>query len=94
MFPRIVQVNHVEDYILSITFADGRQVEMDFTARIIGRGGVFERLEDVNYFASVKVDPEAGTLVWPNDVDLDPDVIYSEATNTPIPVPKTVSPPT
>jgi hypothetical protein len=34
----------------------------------------------------VKVDPEAGTIVWPNGVDLCPDVLYSEATGTPLPV--------
>ncbi|MEK6575494.1 MAG: DUF2442 domain-containing protein [Chloroflexota bacterium] len=37
----------------------------------------------------MRVDPEIGTLVWPNDVDFDPDVLYSEATHTPIPVPQT-----
>jgi len=25
------------------------------------------------------VDPEAGTIVWPNDTDLDPDVLYEAA---------------
>ena len=80
MFPRVTEVAHIEDYILAITFADGRHAEMDFSDKIVGCGRVFEPLEDINFFASVKVDPEAGTLVWPNDVELDPDVLYSEAT--------------
>ena len=88
MFPRIVAVKYLHDYELAITFADGRQATMDFTDKILGRGGVFTPLEDVNFFAQVRVDPEAGTLVWPNNVDLDPDVLYSEATGTPLPLPE------
>lgn len=57
--------------------------------RVATRGGVFAPLKDIAYFAQVAVDPEAGTLVWPNGVDLDPDVLYSEATGTPLPIPQT-----
>lgn len=86
MFPRITKVRHVKDYILTIEFADGRIAEMDFAHKIMGRGGVFKPLEDVAFFARVQVDSESGTLVWPNDVDLDPDVLYSEATGIPLPL--------
>lgn len=89
MFPRITGVRHIRDYRLELTFADGVRVELDFESRIRGRGGVFAPLEQVQFFKQVKVDPELGTLVWPNDVDFDPDVLYSEATGTPIPLPET-----
>ncbi len=85
MFPRITQVRHVQGYRLELTFADGIRAEMDFRAKVVGRGGVFKPLEDLDFFRQVRVDPEAGTLIWPNDLDLDPDVLYSEATGTPIP---------
>lgn len=40
-------------------------------------GQVFaEILSDPAVFASVKVDPDAGTIVWPNGADLAPDVLY------------------
>ena len=52
----------------------------DLSALIAGRGGVFQALQDPDFFAQVSVDPEAGTLVWPNGVDLDPDVLYELAT--------------
>jgi len=84
MFPRVVEVRYIEDFRLELTFADGLQAELDFADRVMDRGGVFTPLEDVTFFRQVRVDPEAGTLVWPNDVDLDPDVLYSEATGKPI----------
>jgi len=60
---------------------------LDFKSKIVGRGGVFQPLEDIEFFRQVKVDPEIGTLVWPNGVDFCPDVLYSEATGTPLPQP-------
>jgi hypothetical protein len=53
--------------------------------RIVGCGGVFAPLQDIDFFKQVKVDPEIDTLVWPNEVDFCPDVLYSEATGTPLP---------
>jgi hypothetical protein len=88
MFPRITQVRYIRDYVLELTFADGVRAEMNFRNKIIGRGGVFTPLQNVDFFRLVRVDPEIGTLVWPNDVDLDPDVLYSQATGTPIPIPE------
>ncbi|MBN1344612.1 MAG: DUF2442 domain-containing protein [Phycisphaerae bacterium] len=85
MFPSVTSVRHLNDYRLEVTFADGITAQFDFGARVVGRGGVFGPLEDLDYFARVSVDPEAGALVWPNGVDFCPDVLYSEATGTPLP---------
>lgn len=80
MLPRVTNVRHVKDYELEVCFSDGTVAELDFRNRIIGRGGVFQPLEDVDFFAQVAVDSEAGTLVWPNGVDFCPDVLYADAT--------------
>lgn len=88
MFPRLQHVQHLHDYVLRLTFTDGAQTDLDFAEKLRGRGGVFAPLADVAFFAQVAVDPEARTLVWPNGVDLDPDVLYSEATGTPLPLPE------
>ena len=85
MFPRIRDVRHVEAYRLELTFTNDEKAELDFRDRIVGRGGVFTPLEDVEFFKRVQVDPEIGTLVWPNEVDFCPDVLYSEATGQPLP---------
>jgi len=88
MFPRVKQVRHLDGYRLEMSFTDGTKGGLDFEDRVVGRGGVFSPLEDIVFFSQVKVDPEAGTIVWPNSVDLCPDVLYSLATGKPIRVPE------
>lgn len=89
MFPRIAQVRHIEAYRLELTFKNGEKAELDFRHRVVGRGGIFALLEEIDYFKRVQVDPEIGTPVWPNGIDFCPDVLYSEATGTPLPEPDT-----
>ena len=84
MFPRITKCCHIRDYVLELTFSDGAVGKVDFADRVRGRGGVFLPLEDVNYFKKVQIEPEAGTIVWPNGVDFCPDVLYSLTTGKPI----------
>jgi hypothetical protein len=38
---------------------------------------VFEPLKGQAYFRRVRVDPEVGTIVWPNGEDVCPDVLYA-----------------
>ncbi len=40
----------------------------------------------MEFFRQVRVDPEIGTIVWPNELDFCPDVLYHEATGTPLPI--------
>jgi len=79
MLPRVREVRYLHDYRLELYFSDGTVGEIDFRSRVVGRGGVFSPLEDVEYFRQVPVDREAGTLAWPNGVDFCPDVLYCEA---------------
>jgi hypothetical protein len=44
----------------------------------------FAPLEDTAYLARVRVNPDIGTICWPNGADLDPDVLYSAITGEPI----------
>jgi len=85
MFPRVKEVRHLGAYRLELLFTDGARGELDFRDRIVGRGGVFTPLEEIEFFKQVAVDPESGTLIWPNEVDFDPDVLYSLVTQQPIP---------
>ena len=79
MFPRIAKFYHIDEYRLRLEFTNGESAELDLASRIVGRGGIFKDFENIDFFKSVKVDPDFGILVWPNDVDFCPDVLYSEA---------------
>ena len=76
----ITSVRPVGGYGLELSFADGTHGEVD-VASLISFRGIFEPLRDPAEFASVYVDPEAGTIVWPNGADLDPIVLYSAVTH-------------
>ena len=79
MLPRITQVQVVGAFRVELTFTDGFVGVADVGTWIAGRGGVFAPLQDPTFFARVAVDAEAGTLVWPNGTDLDPDMLYDAA---------------
>ena len=83
--PRITHVKYIQGYVLALTFSNGVQAELDLRDRVIGRGGILTPLSEIDFFSRVRVDPEAGTLVWPNGVDFCPDVLYSLATGEPLP---------
>ena len=76
----IIAAEHLGGYRLRLTFAEGVVGDVDLTDRFkAARGPMFEALRDVEYFAKVAVDPELGTVVWPNGADLAPDVLYEQA---------------
>lgn len=79
MHPRITHVEAIGPCRLALTFTDGSTGIADVAGWIGGRGGVFAPLQDATYFAQVRVDAEAGTVVWPNGADLDPDMLYDAA---------------
>jgi len=73
----IAGVEVSSEYGLRLTFDDGTVGEVDFAGR--EWRGVFEPLVDPSYFARVMVDPEAGTITWPNGADMAPEPLYAEA---------------
>ncbi|MFZ1925749.1 MAG: DUF2442 domain-containing protein [Solirubrobacteraceae bacterium] len=70
-------VEVIGEHRLRLAFDDGTVGEVDITNR--EWRGVFEPLRDPRYFASVKVDREAGTISWPNGVDMAPEPLYDAA---------------
>ncbi|MBD2655264.1 DUF2442 domain-containing protein [Synechocystis sp. FACHB-383] len=86
MLQDIVAVNPLKNYKLYLRFEDNQDGIVDIQKQIEFTG-VFEPLKDLEYFAQVKVNPELGTIQWPNGADLDPDVLYEIIARSPSPSP-------
>lgn len=60
----------IAPYTLRIMFADGHAQTINFWPFL--RGALYGPLRRLAVFNQVRLDEEAGTLVWPNDADFDP----------------------
>jgi hypothetical protein len=74
-------------YRLRLTFSDGLVGDVDLS-HLSTWEGVFTSLRDPTFFAQVRVDPETGTITWPNGVDLAPEVLYERAAAHPVRPPR------
>lgn len=84
MLSDIVEVRPTGGTRLFLRFDDGPAGELDL-ATILRFEGVFAALRDPAVFGRVRVDPEIGTVVWPNGADLCPDVLHARLTGQPHP---------
>ncbi len=67
----------LEHYKLRVGFSDGLVRDVDLS-HLRDRGPIFEPFRDPSFFAHVRVDPEARTIVWPNGADVDPIVLHGD----------------
>jgi hypothetical protein len=73
----VKQAQYLEDYKLLLTFNDKKKKVVDFKKMLRGfKGEVFRPLKDLQYFKKFKLD--LNTIVWPNEADVCPDVLYME----------------
>jgi hypothetical protein len=80
--PVVAGVAVMRDHVLRLLFTDGTAGDVDFSAE--QWTGVLAPLNDPVYFSQVTVDAEAGTLVWPDDIDLAPEPLYEQAKAHPL----------
>jgi len=73
--PEMVAVIPRPAHTVRIVFADGEVRDVDITPLL--DTPAFSPLRETAIFEQVKVDENTGTITWPGDVDLDPDVIYA-----------------
>ena len=71
---RVTRFSIVGPYTLSVAFTDGTEQRIDF--KPVLHGVLFGPLQDLATFEAVALDPEAGTLVWPNGADFDPATLH------------------
>jgi hypothetical protein len=73
---KIRAVEPLDGWWLRLTFSDGAVKDVDL-GEILERGSVFSAIrENRDVFEQVRVCPETGTIEWPGEVDLDPEVLY------------------
>lgn len=71
----VTDIEFLHDHVVKLRFADGIEKTIDLDPYL--HGPVFATIrDDAAAFTAAKVDPEAGTVVWPNGADLAPDVLY------------------
>jgi len=62
-------------YVVELTFETGEIRVIDLEPLL--QGPVFQPLvDDYALFKQFRVDPEAGTIVWPNGADISPRTLY------------------
>ena len=72
---RVKAVAPEEGFKVTLTFTDGSRKCIDLEPFL--HGPIFEPLRSHrDKFLEVRVDPDLGTIVWPNGADIDPDVLY------------------
>ena len=72
---RVQNVRPLDGLTVLVEFTDGSTKDVDLEPYL--RGPVFEPVRrDPELFRAVNVDEQAGTIVWPNGADIDPDVLY------------------
>jgi hypothetical protein len=76
--PLLTEARPLDGYAVHVRFDDGMSGEVDLSY-LLDYGGVFEPLRDLDYFRRLRADPQAGTIVWPNDADIAPETLYARA---------------
>jgi hypothetical protein len=76
--PLLIEAKPLDGYGVHVHFEDGTAADLDLSY-LLEYDGVFEPLRDVEFFRQLRADPEAGTIVWPNEADIAPETLYAHA---------------
>jgi hypothetical protein len=76
--PLLIEATPTEDHTVHVRFEDSTSVDIDLSY-LLDYGGVFEPLRDPEYFRQLRADPDAGTIVWPDEADIAPETLYAHA---------------
>jgi hypothetical protein len=76
--PLLIEAKPMHGHVVHVRFEDGVTADVDLSY-LLEYGGVFEPLQDPDFFRGLRADAEAGTIVWPNDADVAPETLYAHA---------------
>ncbi len=75
--PRIKSAMVISGFDVNFEFTDGTSKVVNLLKYL--RGPIFEAIQsDPQEFRKFCVDDRAGTIVWPNGADIDPDVLRTD----------------
>jgi hypothetical protein len=72
--PSVVKAHVCGPYSVELVFDDGVRKRVNLKPLL--KGPVFRPLLDPAEVARLRVDREAGTIVWPNEADIAPETLY------------------
>lgn len=76
--PLLIEARPLGGHAVHVRFADGTTADIDLSY-LLDCGGVFEPLHDPDYFARLRAEGGAGTIMWPNGADIAPETLYAHA---------------
>lgn len=76
----VKKINYIDGYKISLTFNDHKTKVVDVEPYL--DKGIFLDLRDPDFFNQVTV--SGNTIVWPNEADFCPDVLYEIGESAPV----------
>lgn len=76
MVPKVENAEYRRGYVVWVRFTDGTDGEIDLESELWGP--MFEPLASLEEFKRLSLDPDLGTLVWPNGADFAPEFLYQK----------------
>ncbi len=70
----IIELEHLGNYHIKITFSDGLEKTIDFS-HFIKEDPLTSKLKDLKYFSQVKLYARGRGIYWPNGYDFCPDFL-------------------
>ncbi len=84
MIHDVIDAVYKGDYRIELLFDDGKRGTIDFS-KYLKRKGVFRKFENMEYFRNFKINRELGTITWSDELDIAPETLYAEATESKLP---------
>ena len=84
MIPDVVLASYKGGYKIEVKFENGKKGIVDFS-KYLGKGGVFDRFKNIDFFKKFTVNRELGVLTWQDAIDIAPETLYAEATRSSLP---------
>ncbi len=76
---KLTEASYLSDYRLHVRYANAMEADVDLGDLL--DHPFFAPLKDKTLFAQVKVDDEVPVLVWPQGIDLSPELLYERVVN-------------